>query len=168
MNIKFKSLGALQQPILHSVTRGLPGTAAHYLPRPVDKAVLAALVVISPLFENRGKLERERLVRDSIIAALRVTPSQYLTEIQCFTPAEFEKITDGAFPCEWVEFNIKTREYERCTKPQTSRTPKPPDLDLQFCEEHLNCVEAGEPYLPRNGSSIRAFGGGLPGLGKRS
>lgn len=147
------------------VSKALPGTAAHYAPHASGKP---ALVVVSPLFENRDKTEREGLVWNSLIAAVRVSPSQYLAEIQCFTPAEFENNMGFVLSCEWVEVNSKTHEYERCKKPQTGRMPKSPDLDLHFCEEHLSRVEAGEHYLPRDGSSVHAFSGGLPELGKRN
>src|ERR1700729_805326 len=82
-------LGGRYPSILGAVSKSLPGAAAQYAPLPSGKP---ALFVIWPGFENREKGERRRLVRDAILAALRISAFDYLAGIQCFTPREFEEL----------------------------------------------------------------------------
>lgn len=82
---KFGVLGKYQQPILDAISTALPGAAARYAPMPFGKVLL---VVTYPGFENSDESVREHLVRNSIIASLRINPSEYLCGIHCWTPSE--------------------------------------------------------------------------------
>jgi hypothetical protein len=89
---KFDVLGTFQLPILDAIAKALPGADARYAPMPFGKVVL---VVTYPGFENRDESQRKRLVRDSIIASLRINPSEYLSGIHCWTPTEESAIKNA-------------------------------------------------------------------------
>jgi hypothetical protein len=91
-SVTFDKLGPYQQPILAAVCKGLPGSAPDYAPMPNGNI---ALVVTWPGFEGRDDAERERLVSDTIVAAVRISPSDYISSIHCWTPREAEEIKAG-------------------------------------------------------------------------
>ena len=68
---RYTVLGQYQRPILDTISKALPRAAAGYAPMPNGRVLL---VVVFPGFENRNESDREQLVRNSIIASLKINP----------------------------------------------------------------------------------------------
>ena len=86
---RFDKLGDYQQPMLDALSRALPGAAADYAPLP-NGGIL--LLVTWPGFEGRDESARENLVRDSIMASLKIDSFKYISGIKCWTPSEADEI----------------------------------------------------------------------------
>lgn len=91
-SVKVDKLGKMQQPILDAVSRALPGAAPAYAVLPFGNV---ALIVIWPGFENRDEPARENLVRDALLASLRINVSDYISGIHCWTPREADDIENA-------------------------------------------------------------------------
>jgi hypothetical protein len=89
---KYAVLGEYQQPILDAISKALPGAKAGYAPMPNGKVLL---VVVYAGFETRNGSEREQLVRDFIIANLKINPQDCIAGIYCWTPREEREIKEA-------------------------------------------------------------------------
>jgi hypothetical protein len=86
---KYAVLKQFQQPILDAVSKALPGAHAGYAPMPDGKVLL---VVVYAGFETRSESEREQLVRDFIMAHVKINSQDYIAGIRCWTPREEREI----------------------------------------------------------------------------